>query len=36
MPEVICTTFYQFPELSEAAKGKARNWYRERGSHDDR
>jgi hypothetical protein len=35
MPEVICTTVYQFPELSDAAKEKARSWYRELGSHDD-
>ena len=33
--EVICTTVYQFPELSDAAKEKARNWYRELGPHDD-
>jgi hypothetical protein len=35
MLEVICTTVYQFPELSEAAKEKARGWYRELGPHDD-
>ena len=35
MPEVICTTVYQFPELSDAAKEKARSWYRELGAHDD-
>ena len=35
MPEVICTTVYQFVELSTAAKGKARSWYRELGPHDD-
>ena len=35
MPEVICTTGYQFPELSHAAKDKARSWYRELGPHDD-
>ena len=35
MPEVTCTTVYQFPELSEAAKEKARTWYRELGPHDD-
>lgn len=29
MPEIICTTVYQFPELSNAAKEKARSWYRE-------
>jgi hypothetical protein len=34
MPELICTTVYQFPELSEAAKEKARSWYRELGPHD--
>ena len=28
MPEGICTTVYQFPELSDAAKEKAREWYR--------
>lgn len=35
MPEIICTTVYQFPELSDAAKDKARSWYRELGPHDD-
>ena len=35
MPEVICTTVYQFPELSHAAKDKARSWYCELGPHDD-
>ena len=35
MPELICTTVYQFPELSDAAKDKARRWYRELGAHDD-
>ncbi len=35
MPEIICTTVYQFPELSDAAKEKARSWYRELGPHDD-
>jgi len=35
MPDVICTTVYQFPELSDAAKDKARSWYRELGPHDD-
>lgn len=35
MPEIICTTVYQFPELSDAAKGKARSWYRELALHDD-
>ena len=35
MPEVICTTVYQFPELSDVAKDKARGWYRELGPHDD-
>ena len=35
MPEVICTTVYQFAELSDAAKSKARSWYRETGPHDD-
>jgi hypothetical protein len=35
MPEVICTTVYQFPELSDAAKEKARSWYRELGPHDE-
>lgn len=34
MPELICTTVYQFPELSEAAREKARSWYRELGPHD--
>jgi hypothetical protein len=31
----ICTTVYQFPELSDAAKEKARSWYRDLGTHDD-
>jgi hypothetical protein len=35
MPEVVCTTVYQFPELSDAAKEKARSWYRDLGPHDD-
>ena len=35
MPETICTTVYQFPELSHAAKAKARSWYREAAFHDD-
>jgi hypothetical protein len=35
MPEVICTTVYQFPELSDGAQDKARSWYRELGVHDD-
>ena len=35
MPETICTTVYQFSELSDAAKDKARSWYRELGPHDD-
>ena len=35
MPEVICTTVYQFPELSDAAKEKARSWYREAAFHED-
>lgn len=35
MPEIICTTVYQFPELSDAAKDLARSWYRELGPHDD-
>jgi hypothetical protein len=35
MPEVICTTVFQFHELSDAAKDKARIWYRELGPHDD-
>ena len=35
MPEVICTTVYQFPELSDVAKDKARSWYRELGPHDE-
>ena len=32
---MICTTVYQFSELSDAAKEKARSWYRELGPHDD-
>lgn len=35
MPEMICTTIYQFLELSDAAKEKARSWYRETAFHDD-
>ncbi len=35
MPDVICTTVYQFPELSVAAKDKARGWYRELCPHDE-
>jgi hypothetical protein len=31
----MCTTVYQFPELSDAAKEKARSWYRELGPNDD-
>ena len=31
MPEIIETTVYQLHELSEAAKDKARGWYREIG-----
>ena len=36
MPEAICTTVYQFSELSVAAKENARSWYRELGPHDER
>ncbi|SIS91412.1 antitoxin of toxin-antitoxin stability system [Phaeovulum vinaykumarii] len=35
MPETICTTVYQFPELSDAAKEKARSWYSDLAPHDD-
>ena len=35
MPETICTTVYRFEELSNAAKEKARYWYRALGPHDD-
>jgi hypothetical protein len=35
MPETICTTVYQFPELTDAAKEKARSWYREAAVTDD-
>lgn len=28
MPETICTTVYQFDELGDEAKEKARDWYR--------
>ena len=35
MPDIICTTVYQFPELSDTAKEKARSCYRELGPHDD-
>lgn len=31
MPQVIETTVYQLDELSDAAKDKARNWYRDGG-----
>ncbi|MCM0752675.1 antitoxin of toxin-antitoxin stability system [Brucella pseudogrignonensis] len=31
MPEIIETTVFRLPELSEAAKDKARAWYREGG-----
>ena len=31
MPDVTETTVYRLDELSEAAKGKARAWYREGG-----
>ena len=34
MPEIICTTVYQFSELSDTAKEKARSWYRELGPYD--
>jgi hypothetical protein len=35
MPEIICTTVYHFPELSDAAKEKARSWYRDAAVTDD-
>ena len=35
MPEIICTTVYQFPELTDAAKERARTWYREAAVTDD-
>ena len=35
MPEVICTTVYRIDELSDAAKSKAKTWYRELGPQDD-
>lgn len=35
MPEIICTTVYQFSELSDAAQEAAHHWYRELGPHDD-
>lgn len=35
MPDVIETTVYRLDELSEAAKDKARAWYREGGFDDD-
>ena len=35
MPEVICTTVYRIDELSDAAKSKAKTWYRELEPHDD-
>ena len=31
MPEIIETTVYRFDELADAAKDKARAWYREGG-----
>ena len=31
MPEIIETTVYRLDELSDAAKDKARAWYREGG-----
>lgn len=34
MPEVIATTVYQFSELSDEAKEKARDWYREASAGD--
>jgi len=35
MPEIIETTVYRFDELAEAAKDKARSWYREGVTSDD-
>jgi len=35
MPEIIETTVYRLSELSDAAKDKARTWYRETSSDDD-
>ena len=35
MPEVICTTVYRIDELSDAAKSKAKTWYRALEPHDD-
>ena len=35
MPEIITTTVYRFDELSDAAKKKARAWYRENCFNDD-
>ena len=35
MPEVICTTVYRIDELSDAAKSRAKTWYRELGPQDD-
>ena len=35
MPEIIETTVYQLNELSDAAKDRARSWYREHGLFDD-
>ena len=35
MPEAICTTVYQIPELSGTAKEKARSWYRDAAVTDD-
>jgi len=35
MPRIIETTVYELDELSEAAKEKARSWYREHGLLDE-
>lgn len=35
MPEIICTTVYRLHKLSDAAKEKARAWYRDGGFDDD-
>lgn len=35
MPEIICTTVYQFAELSDVAKETARSWYRDLAPYDD-
>jgi hypothetical protein len=35
MPEIVQTTVYRLDELDESAKGRARDWYRQRAFDDD-